>query len=139
MVSLVILGCVIMSLFFMTTTTVLKGMSALLDTMFDMLGVFAILILGGVVIAVIEIIVMIFGGGFWNAFWWIVGILVVGYFVGSFIALIGSLFLLAFELALYVATFIYGILDLILEKLGEWSELGLKYFLGIINQKIVLS
>ena len=114
-------------------------MSALLDTMFDMLGIFAILILGGAVILVIELIVSIFGGGFWNAFWWIVGILVIGYFVGGFIALIGSLFLLAFEVALYVATFIYGILDLVLEKLGEWSELGLKYFLGIINQKIVLS
>lgn len=123
----------------MTTTTVLKGMSALLDTMFDMLEIIAILILGGVVIVVIEIIVMIFGGGFWNAFWWIVGILVVGYLLGAFIALIGSVFLLAFELALYVAAFIYGIFDLILEKLGEWSELGLKYFLGIINQKIILS
>ena len=139
MVSLVILGCTVLSLFFMATTLIIKGMSALLDTMFDMLGIFAILILGGAVILVIELIVSIFGGGFWNAFWWIVGILVIGYFVGGFIALIGSLFLLAFEVALYVATFIYGILDLVLEKLGEWSELGLKYFLGIINQKIVLS
>ena len=77
MVSLVILGCVIMSLFFMILTTVLKGMAALLDTMLDMLNVFAILILGGAVILIIELIILIFGGGFWNAFWWILGIIVI--------------------------------------------------------------
>ncbi|MBQ8804196.1 MAG: hypothetical protein IJZ53_11220 [Tyzzerella sp.] len=135
MISLIILGCIAMSYFFMATTMIIKGISALMDTMLDMVEVWAILLLGGIVIGAVELIVAISGASFWA----IVGVIIICVLVGWVFGIIGAIFLVIFELAMYAALFAYGILDLILEKLGEWSELGLKYFLGIINRKIVLS
>ena len=139
MVSLTILGCVAMSYFFMAATSIFKGISALLDTMFDMLEVWAILLLGGAGILVVELLVALFGGGFWTIFWTVVAIIAVCALLGTFLSLIGSILLFVFEIALYVVTFVFGILELALEKLGDWCELGLKFFLGTINKKIVLS
>lgn len=139
MVSLTILGCIIMSYFFMATTSIIKGISALFDTMFDMLEVWAILLLGGAGILVIELLVMLFGGGFWTIFWTVVAIVAICALLGSFLSLIGAILLYIFEIALYVVSFVYAVLELVLEKLGEWCELGLKFFLGTINKKIVLS
>lgn len=139
MVSLTILGCVVMSYFFMATTSIIKGISAFFDTMFDMLEVWAVLLLGGVGILAVELLVALFGGGFWTIFWTVVAIIAVCVLLGSFLSLIGSILLFVFEIALYVVTFVYSILELVLEKLGDWCELGLKFFLGTINKKIVLS
>ena len=139
MVSLTILGCIVMSYFFMAATSIIKGISALFDTMFDMLEVWAILLLGGVGILAIELLVMLFGGGFWTIFWTVVAIIAICALLGTFLSLIGAILLYIFEIALYVVTFVFSVLELVLEKLGEWSELGLKFFLGTINKKIVLS
>ena len=139
MVSLTILGCIVMSYFFMATTSIIKGISALFDTMFDMLEVWAILLLDGVGILVIELLVMLFGGGFWTIFWTVVVIVVICALLGSILSVIGAILLYVFEIALYVVTFVYSVLELALEKLGDWCELGLKYFLGMLNKKIILS
>lgn len=139
MVSLIIMGCIVMSYFFMITTTIIKGISALLETMFDMLEVWAILLLGGIGIGVIELIVAVFGGSFWTIFWTIVGIVVVCALLGSIISLIGSIFLFVFELAMQLASLIYALIETLLEQIGDWSEMGLKYFLGTINKNIALS
>lgn len=139
MVSLTILGCVIMSYFFMAVTAILKGISALFDTLIDMLEVWAILLLGGIGILAVELLVALFGGGFWSILGTVVVIIAVCALLGSFLSLIGSILLFIFEIAMQVVTFIFSILDMALEKLGDWCELGLKFFLGTINKKVVLS
>ena len=139
MVSLIIMGCIAMSYFFMATTTIIKGISALLETMFDMLEVWAILFLGGIGIGIIELIVALFGGSFWTIFWVVVVIAVICALFGSIIGLIGSIFLFVFELAIQLISIVYALIEMLLEQLGEWSEMGLKYFLGTINKNIVLS
>ena len=135
MIPLIILGCIVMSYFFMTTTIIIKGVSALINTMKDMVEVWAILLLGGIVIGVVELIVAAFGASFWA----IVGIIIVCVLLGWLFGIMASIFIIALEVAMYIVSFAYIILDMILEKLGEWSEMGLKYFLGIINTKVAFS
>ena len=139
MVSLTILGCVVMSYFLMATTSIFKGISALFDTMFDMLEVWAVLLLGGVGILAVELLVGLFGGSFWSIFWTVVGIVAVCALLGTILSVVGAILLYVFEIALYIVVYVFGFLKLALDKLGDWSELGLKFFLGTINKKILLS
>ena len=139
MVALSILGCMLMAYFFMALTAIIKGISAFLDTMVEMIEIWAILLLGGVGILIIELLVKLFGGEFWTIFWIVVGIIVVCVIFGAIIGLIGTILVFGLEVAIFALGFAYSILDLILGKLGEWSELGLKFFLGLINKQIVRS
>lgn len=139
MVSFIIMGCIVMSYFLMATTTILKSLSALIDTMMDMLEVWAILLLGGLGIGAIELIVAIFGGSFWSIVGAVAVIVVVCIFLGGILSIIGSILLFLFEIAIQIASIVLGLVDAALEQLGNWSELGLKYFLGTINKHIVLS
>ena len=139
MSSLVILGCIIMSYFFMAAMSILKNISALFDTMFDMLEVWAILLLAGAGILAMELLVSLFSGGFWTIVLTVVFIVVLFMVLGSFLSIIGSIMVVIFEVALQVVAFVYSIFELILEKLGDWCELALKFFLGTINKKITLT
>lgn len=135
MIPLIIWGCIIMAYFFMMITIIIKGIAAWLNTMMDMVEVWAILLLAGAGIGVVELIVLACGASFWA----IVGIILIFFLLGWLFGIMASIFIIALEVAMYVVSFIYIVLDTILEKLGEWSEKGLQFFLGIINTKVALS
>ena len=100
MVALSILGCMLMAYFFMALTAIIKGISAFLDTMVEMIEIWAILLLGGVGILIIELLVKLFGGEFWTIFWIVVGIIVVCVIFGAIIGLIGTILVFGLEVAI---------------------------------------
>lgn len=139
MVAVSIAGCCILILILFFLTTFFKGISSFIDAMIDMADIWVILALGGLAILALELVVAVFADGFWSGLLLIVGIGIGIAIFGSILGAIGSIFVLVFEIGFYIFTTVFGIAVGITEQLGEWSESGLKFFLGRLNGQILKS
>ncbi|MGN0506149.1 MAG: hypothetical protein ACI4FZ_06280 [Lachnospiraceae bacterium] len=131
----VIFFSVIIALVFLLLSVVLKGMAALVEATIEMVDVLAALLFGGGIILILDLLVDMFCGRFWDVVLLIVVFCVVIY-VGSMIfGVIEGLLELVGALILLICSWTYTLIDI----LGGKCESGLMYFLGVINRKISVS
>ena len=131
----VIFFSVIIALVFLLLSVILKGMAALVEATMEMVDVLVVLLFGGGIILILDLLVDMFCGRFWDVVILIVVLCLVVY-VGSLIfGAIAGLLALVGELILLVCSWTYALIDIF----GEKCEAGLMYFLGVINKKISVS
>ena len=129
---IVIFFSVIIALAFLLLSIILKGIAAVVEATIEMLDVLSVFLIGGAVILILDILVDLFCGKFWQTLLIIVAIGVVLYLGGVFLAAIIGI---VAEILLVICSAIYTFL----EWLGNKCEMGLMHFLGIINKKVSVS
>lgn len=139
MVAFAISGCYIMIFLLLTLVSVFKLLSSLVDALKDM-----VYIIGGVLLVILAIlgcyfIAAIASLGFWPAVWTIVGLAT---FFSLVATLLGSIFSIILMLGEFVVIFlaaVFQFLYFLLDKAGEYLDLGLKYFLGVLKNQVQFS
>lgn len=136
MTGIIIFGCVVLALLFLVLAFSIRWIHSILESFVSILDVWLILIFGGLLIGAIELLMKLFEEGIGHAFLIVVLIVVVISVAGAVLAFFGYLALLAGEIALMVALYAGAAVHYVLDFLGKYSELAMKYFLSVINKQV---
>lgn len=133
MTGVIIFLCVAGALLLLTLTVLLKGADAMVVALVELFSMLLVLLAGVAVYQALKFLAMLFGGAMtWGLFFqiaFIVFIICVVIGIGS--AVVGFLWT--------ILSFVAGLLLVLVEKLGEYSETGMKLLIGQINKHIPLS
>ena len=133
MTGVIIFLCVAGALLLLTLTVLLKGADAMVVALVELFSMLLVLLAGVAVYQALKFLAMLFGGAMtWGLFFqiaFIVFIICVVIGIGS--AVVGFLWT--------ILSFVAGLLLVLVEKLGEYSETAMKLLIGQINKHIPLS
>ena len=133
MTGVIIFLCVAGALLLLALTVLLKGADAMVVALVELFSMLLLLLAGVVAYQALKFLAMLFGGAMtWGLFFqiaFIVFIICVVVGIGS--AVVGFLWT--------ILSFVAALLLVLVEKLGEYSETGMKLLIGQINKYIPLS
>ena len=128
----IVFFCVIFALTFLLLSIIIRGITAVVEALIAMADILSVLLISFGVCLVIEVVVDLFCGEFWELV--ITGIIigVIIYFGAAIFGAILSILAVVAEILVFIASIVYSML----EWLGNMCETGLMYFLGVINNKV---
>lgn len=133
MTGVIIFLCVAGALLLLALTVLLKGADAMVVALVELFSMLLVLLAGVVAYQTLKFLAMLFGGAMtWGLFFqtaFIVFIICVVVGIGSVV--VGFLWT--------ILSFVAALLLVLVEKLGEYSETGMKLLIGQINKYIPLS
>ena len=133
MTGVIIFLCVAGALLLLALTVLLKGADAMVVALVELFSMLLLLLVGAAAYQALKFLAMLFGGAMtWGLFFQtalIVFIIIVVLGIGS--AVVGFLWT--------ILSVVAGLLLVLVEKLGEYSEQGMKLLIGQINKHIPLS
>ena len=133
MTGIIIFLCVAGALLLLTLTVLLRGANAMVIALIELLSMVLVVVVGAVAYLALKFLAMLFGGAVsWGMFFQIAFIVVV----------VGVVAFIGVALAGFAGAILYKVVDVLMwlvDKLGEYSEKGMKLLIGQINKYIPLS
>lgn len=133
MTGIIIFLCVAGALLLLTLTVLLRGANAMVIALIELFSMVLVVVVGAVAYLALKFLAMLFGGAVsWGMF----------FQIAFMVVIVGVVAFIGIALAGVAGAILFKVVDVLMwlvDKLGEYSEKGMKLLIGQINKYIPLS